>query len=102
MRVPPAASHGPVRGAGEAPDLEDAVAPLGRAVPAGLLPWRLHRVDLDGAELKSQYAAVTAVDGAGLAGAHKRVKAAVVESELVRSQEGVNAIGPVGTYTEMN
>ena len=91
-------------GAGEAPDLEDAVAPLGRAVPAGLLPWRLHRVDLDGAELKSQYVAVmSAADGAGLAGAHRRVKAAVAESELVRSQEErVNAIGPEGTCTGMN
>jgi hypothetical protein len=75
------------------------VGPLGRAA-AALLPWRLHRADSDEAE---QYFAVAAADGAGLAGAHRRVKAAAAESpELGLSQEGVNAIGPEEKCTEMN
>jgi hypothetical protein len=44
---------------------------------------------------------VAAADGAGLAAARRRVEAAVAESELIRSQEGENAIGPEGTCTEV-
>lgn len=44
-----------------------------------------------------------AADGAGLAGAHRQVKAAAAESELVRSQERVKngAIHPEDVCTEM-
>lgn len=103
MRVPSVAYRAPARGAGVVPDLVDVVAPLGRAVAAaGLLPWRPHRADSDGAELKQQYSAVVVADGAGLAGAHRQGKAAVEESVLVRTQEGANgAIDPEEVRTEM-
>jgi hypothetical protein len=98
MRVPSVTSHAPVRGAVVAPDLADAVAPLGRAAAAALLPWRLHRADWDEAE---QYFAVVAADGVGLAGAHRREMGAAAESELGLSQERVNAIGSEERCTEM-
>ena len=78
------------------------MAPLGRAVAAGLLPWHLHRANSDGAELNYQCVVVVAADGAGLAAAHRRVEAAVAGSEPIRSQGRESAIGWEGTCTEMN
>ena len=92
MRVPSVISHALVHGVGAVPDWAGAVAPPGQEQVAGHLPWRLHRVDLDGAELNF---ALAAADGAGLAGARGLIMAAVAESVLIRPQEEANTpIGP--------